>query len=511
MRKILSGAAAAFVLALGSVVAASPAHAAPECTADEATVTCVYTYSGAAETWTVPEGVTEITAEVFGAQGGSNGNFTTGGLGGKATSTLPVAPGEDLVITVGGAGGDGGGCGATAPAAGFNGGGNGTSSGCVAGGGGGGASDIRIGGSTLAERVLVAGGGGGSLNRSNKPDGPHHGGAGGGVIGGEGVPLGTAEGNGGDQDGGGSGVLGIGGSGAGLSGGGGGGYYGGAAGADGAGGGGSGYGPEGTAFETGVHAGDGEVIISYSNVSSSTLSLTASSSAVTVGDTVDLSALVASPDPDADLSGTVEFFAGEMSVGTAAVANGSAALPALELAVGTYAITAVYSGNGNTLGSAADPTTVAVAQATTTLALGATTNPVAQDEETVLTATVAGFEPTGNVNFLANGVSLGVVPLASGAASLPVSSLALGQHIITAEYSGDINNVSSTSATPLLLVVNAPQVTTPTPTPTPTTGESVVQELAATGGTDSNVIALLGAIVAGAGLTLLLARRRVFK
>jgi hypothetical protein len=205
-------------------------------------VTC--TYTGDAQTWTVPQGVTSASFDVEGAQGGSN--LATGGNGGRAADTLAVTPGAVVNVFVGGAGGNGG----------FNGGGVGGAS------TGGGASDIRIGGTTVNDRVLIAGGGGGGgLSMGGS------GGAGGGSSGGDGS-LGSNAGGGagGTQNSGsGSGVLGAGGTGNG--GGGGGGYWGGAGSEMGAGGGGggSGFGPDGVSFTTGVRTGDGQVTISYTN------------------------------------------------------------------------------------------------------------------------------------------------------------------------------------------------------------------------------------------------------
>src|SRR4051794_6525470 len=60
--------------------------------------------------WTVPGRVTRATFDVFGAAGGRGGNDnagrTPGGLGGEATATLNVSPGQVFEIVVGGAGGD---------------------------------------------------------------------------------------------------------------------------------------------------------------------------------------------------------------------------------------------------------------------------------------------------------------------------------------------------------------------------------------------------------------------
>ena len=205
-----------------------------------------------------------------GASGSVSG--AVGGLGGQATSTVAVTPGEDLSVMVGGVGVGGNG--------GFNGGG----SSLIAGGGG--ASDVRQGGSHLEHRVVVGGGGGGAslvvANESflqGRPGGP-----GGGATGGAGSEDvdgrgGTAtEGGGaglGNLDNGEAGLLGQGGN-APTGGGGGGGLFGGGGGGQesvpdlefplfsllvaGAGGGGSGL---GGSFAPGSCSGNGTVVISY--------------------------------------------------------------------------------------------------------------------------------------------------------------------------------------------------------------------------------------------------------
>ncbi len=116
-----------------------------------------FSYTGAVQTWTVPNGVGSVILEAYGAQGNSNGLGVAGGLGGYATGTLSVTPGEVLNIYGGG--------GATmSTVGGFNGGGNAGAVGSPSafGGGGGGASDVRVGGTALSNRVIVGGGGGGA-------------------------------------------------------------------------------------------------------------------------------------------------------------------------------------------------------------------------------------------------------------------------------------------------------------------------------------------------------------
>ena len=253
--------AALAVVGLATLGFAAPASA----------ITETFNFTGTAQTWTVPAGVTEATFDLHGAQG-ENSLEPQGipGLGGRATATIAVTPGASIQVNVGGQG-------AAFGAAGFNGGGGGAFG---AGGGGGGASDIRVGGNELDDRVLVAGGGGGTGNCAFIEQGTD-GGDGGGENGedatgpGEALGCGT-DGGGGTQTDGGSatapatdGAFGFGGdAGGGAGGGGGGGWYGGGGGlgilgGGGGGGGGSGHGPPGTTFQTGVRMGNGLVTVTY--------------------------------------------------------------------------------------------------------------------------------------------------------------------------------------------------------------------------------------------------------
>ncbi len=240
-----------------------------------------YTYTGAAKTFTVPTGVTQLQVETWGAQGGDVGT-TLGGRGGYAKATVAVTPGETAYAYVGQQGSLSAATTNTAGVATFNGGGAGAiraALGTTASGGG--ASDVRLGGSGLANRIVVAGGGGGCDDYNSSA-----GGAGGGSTGASGatVASSTAVGTGGSQSAGGTG--GAGGSGAlGLGGsatqalflaldtrlsGGGGGYYGGGLGSNSGGGGGSGYTGGVSLYTTsnatmssGLRTGNGFLVLSY--------------------------------------------------------------------------------------------------------------------------------------------------------------------------------------------------------------------------------------------------------
>ena len=227
-----------------------------------------FTYTGGVQTFIVPSGVTSVTIEAWGAQGGTYTN--AGGLGGYATGAIAVTSGQILYVFVGQQ--------PTNSSGGFNGGGDGKSD--VYSRGGGGASDVRVNGTVLNDRIIVAAGGGGATNQATET-----GGYGGGLTGGDGAGAnGTVgdiySGHGATQTNGGAaddvygkstpGTFGQGGSALlaanSVGGGGGGGWYGGGAGDHGGGGGGSSYtrGDVTSGSTTsGLRLGNGRILISY--------------------------------------------------------------------------------------------------------------------------------------------------------------------------------------------------------------------------------------------------------
>tara|TARA_R110002074_G_scaffold129577_1_gene270790 strand:+ start:4773 stop:12011 length:7239 start_codon:yes stop_codon:yes gene_type:complete len=265
-----------------------------------------FSFTGTTDSFVVPAGVTSITIESQGAQGGFNG-----GLGASISGTFAVTPGETFNLMVGGEGGSrtnnggvgGGGGGSfvwntSGPtlliAAGGGGGGagngnsvpgpgsatnvptdstNGSGNGAGGAGGNGGA-----GGALVAAATCEAGAGGGAGWFSNGADGaspnaPLSGGGvnplAGGAGGNEGPnctfpPTGSAVGGFGGG-GGGGGVSGAGGGGGGYNGGGGGNSWAGSIPPGwGAGGGGGSFNAGTSPTNTGgVRAGDGQIVISY--------------------------------------------------------------------------------------------------------------------------------------------------------------------------------------------------------------------------------------------------------
>jgi Bacterial Ig-like domain (group 3)/Chitobiase/beta-hexosaminidase C-terminal domain/FG-GAP-like repeat/Fn3 associated len=154
-------------------------------------------------------------------------------------------------------------------------------------------------------------------------------------------------------------------------------------------------------------------------------------------------------------TGTVTFSAGTTTLGTATLTSGAASLQVSFPNAGSYVITAAYSGNATNAASTSSSVTVVVAQGGTTTALASSTLTANEKQMITLTATVTGDNPTGTVAFSSGSLSLGTGTLTSGVATLQTSFATAGSYIITASYSGDTNNLASTSST-ITVVVAAP-------------------------------------------------------
>ena len=120
----------------------------------------------------------------------------------------------------------------------------------------------------------------------------------------------------------------------------------------------------------------------------------------------------------------------------------------------------------------------AAAYTTTTTSLVSNPNPSTSGQAVTLTATVTGADPTGVVVFGENDVTLGVVAVTAGAATLVVSSLPVGSHGLFATYSGDANNDFSVGT--LTQTVNAAPPASLAPLPVVTVKPPKVKLVAST-------------------------------
>lgn len=176
----------------------------------------------------------------------------------------------------------------------------------------------------------------------------------------------------------------------------------------------------------------------------STTSLSATPTLATVGQAVTLTASVAGNAP----TGAVQFKDGGNNLGApVAVGNGVATLSTNQLAVGSHSISAAYSGDAGNAPSTSSATPVGVNASNTSTALSVSPSQATVGQAVTLTATVAGFQPSGSVTFRDGSATLGSATLSNGTASLTVGNLAAGSHSLSASYAGDVNNLVSSSAT----------------------------------------------------------------
>lgn len=175
-----------------------------------------------------------------------------------------------------------------------------------------------------------------------------------------------------------------------------------------------------------------------------------------VGQTVSFTATVSITAPGGgSLSGqTVTFMDGASAMGTGTIGvGGSATFSTSSLSAGTHAITAVFAGSANYIGSASSPAVNLKVAINTTTSVISSANPAFLGAAVTFTATVT---PTSNlaglvgqtVTFSDGATVIGTGTInGSGQATLTTSSLAKGTHAISASYAGDSTFNGSASST----------------------------------------------------------------
>ncbi len=232
----------------------------------------------------------------------------------------------------------------------------------------------------------------------------------------------------------------------------------------------------------------------------STTTLQASPTSASPGQNVTLTATVTSQAGTFTPTGTVTFYNGTTSLGTATLdASGVATFSTTTLPAGSDSITASYGGDSKDSSSVSQAVTVLVAHSTkgTTTSLSASATQLVQGQSVTFTATVAPQSgskvPTGTVTFLDGTTSLGTGQLnVSGVATFSSTSLGVGTHAISASYSGDSKDAGSASAAVSVTVTAAQIVLATTTTLTAsgtqlTAGQSVTFTAVVAPQTGSNV------------------------
>lgn len=199
---------------------------------------------------------------------------------------------------------------------------------------------------------------------------------------------------------------------------------------------------------------------------STAITLVAGSSSLFPGQHMVLTATVrAVPPGKGSPTGSVTFTDGSTPLGTAALATvdgvSSATLTVTAGSLGTHAITAVYSGDGNDDASSSETFSLQVVQSSTTTAVTTSVSRPVFGQAVTLTATEVALDPragnpTGTVKFLDGARVLGTATLhttqGKTSAVLTTHAMAAGTHAIKVVYGGTAVFLGSTSK-PLSLSV----------------------------------------------------------
>jgi hypothetical protein len=149
-------------------------------------------------------------------------------------------------------------------------------------------------------------------------------------------------------------------------------------------------------------------------------------------------------------TGAITFLDGTIALGVGTLNGGARATFRIStLTVGTHSITAAYGGDSNFTASNSPAVTETITPAATTAVLVSSGVSASSGAPVTFTATITSSSPgtpSGTLTFLDGTTALGTGTLnGSGVATLTTSTLTVGTHSITANYSGSGNFASSTS------------------------------------------------------------------
>ena len=223
-----------------------------------------------------------------------------------------------------------------------------------------------------------------------------------------------------------------------------------------------------------VYAGSGNFLASTSTAIAVTANpaaagtittLSASTTSIAQNSSVVFTAVVKPSSGTGVPAGTVTFYNGSASLGSATLSSGTAKISTSALPVGTDSITAAYSGttgfNASTSGAVSVNVNPVVVSTSVTLASSASS--VEQKVPVTLTATVKPSSgttlPSGTVTFYNGTIVLGSATLSSGIASVSTSALPTGTDPVSAAYSGAVAfNASSSNIVSITVSPAAPTV-----------------------------------------------------
>ena len=221
-------------------------------------------------------------------------------------------------------------------------------------------------------------------------------------------------------------------------------------------------------------------------VAGTSTALGSSTNPSVVGQTVSLTASVnVTGGGSGSPTGTVSFDDGGSPISgcsSQTLSAGTAGCTTSFISAATHTLTAVYGGDANFATSTADPVSQTVDAAATTTVDTASANPVVTGESVTYVALVTRTAPAsgtavGAVTFSDAGNPMAgcdTVTLSDGVAACTVAHAVTGEHTIVAVFSGDADDLSSTSAPLTAPVDQDATVTTVTSTPNPSTSGATV-------------------------------------
>lgn len=184
-------------------------------------------------------------------------------------------------------------------------------------------------------------------------------------------------------------------------------------------------------------------------------------------------------------NGTLTFSDGNTLLGTAALDNtGTAVISVSSLGMGSHSITASYSGSTGYLASGSGPFSQIVNRDSVVVTIASAPNPSTVGQAVAFTMQAAPAAPGGSPGTAAPGgpiilsdasAVLGTVTLdSSGKATISVSTLAAGNHSLTAAYQGDVNFSPGISGSYTQTVNKLPASVTLSSSQNPTTNASAL-------------------------------------
>ena len=205
------------------------------------------------------------------------------------------------------------------------------------------------------------------------------------------------------------------------------------------------------------------ILLYLAGPSATTVSLAVSPSPAAAGTAVTLTATLS---PSA-AAGTVQFTDGGSALGAAvAVSGGAASMTSSALAAGSHSLQATFTPTSSTAYSASSSpvATLQVSAAVTSTALSAAPLTSRVGDTVTFTVTLTPSSAVGAVQLIADAVAVGpATALASGTASIALSTLAAGPHSVTAVFTPTVSNNFSGSTSPTVTVtVNASATATTT-------------------------------------------------